>query len=272
MFGYLQNLLLILKENMFLLFHILFVIVLPCVFTEDYLKHYASQGIAIMPKLWFGYVTKFQDRAIHQIIVLTKNTHLKMALYYTSEQIKKIESRSKHIDQYNTRNQCFINESQSVLLPLSHILFYSQIHKVCPVTQGIDNFAVNAAKMLDYIRGLGGFFDLQFTFKFIVESQLRINLSFVYIYIPNMLGSCYTNNLQIYEQYRMTDFVFCGILTDFKLYPFSNQVNITASLKEAFPLRFQFTGSIFSENILFNQEQFTNAKLKPIAIHNFIFL
>ncbi len=182
-----------------------------------------------------------------------------------------LRKRTKHIHVYRTRNKCFLKNIQNVVLPLSHSVFHSQIHQACPVHHGLDNITVNVAKMMDYLKGLGGFFDLQFSFIFTLERQLRLNLSFAYIYIPNMYGNCHTNKLQIKQNNERVDFVYCGIQADFFLYPFSNQVQMTPSLKEALPLRFLFTSSILSQDILFNQELFPGAKVTPISIHNMVF-
>ncbi len=255
---------------MFQISAILVVIYIPCVDAEDYLEHFSwLKSIVNDAKLWFNYVTRFQTEIIHQTEVIPNNNHLQTALHCASESAKKFHFQSKVVHQFGTGNHCLLSEIQQMLLPFSQIEFTSQIHKICSAESG--SFNEYGYKLLNYVRGLGGFFDLKYAFDFTIHTQLRINLSFINIYIPNMLESCYTNYLEIHQVKRKTGFVYCGIHADFNLYSLHNHVNVTANLREAYPLVFSFIASAFSKQLVFNEMSNPKPKLYPMVVHHIMF-
>ncbi len=83
-----------------------------------------------------------------------------------------------------------------------------------------------------------------------------------------MFEGCHANFVGIHQTRGEIGFVFCGIHADFLFYPYSNQVNVTACLKEVYPLRFQVMGSTFSKQFLFNEIIISKPNLQAIDIHN----
>ncbi len=242
----------------------------PFVVTEDYLKYFPwLQGAINVPKPWFSYIIRFQSNILHQMVIIPNNSHPKIALHHATESAENFHLQSKNIHYKTTGNYCLLAETHTVILPLDNIVFVSHIHETCSTE--CDDISQCGEKLLDYVRGLGGFFDLEYRFVFRLHTQLRINLSFVYIYIPNMLESCYTNNLEIYQMFGKAALVYCGIHSNFVSCPFSNQVNMTANLKEAYPLKFSFTSSTFAKKLMFSDTFLPRPKLYPMVVHNIIF-
>lgn len=235
---------------------------MQCVGSEDYFRYLWSQtGAADFPKPWYIYIKKFVLKTIHRTTGLNS---VNTAIFSTCKNAKLFEWQSNKVFLFRTGNSCLISKRENVLLPINHVLFSSQMHEVCSATY--HSLADFHAKHLKYIRGQGAYFDLQLIFAFSLDSQLRLNLTFHHIYIPNMLKNCFANNLQVSQ-----DFVFCGIHDDFDLFPLSNQIKVAASLKETYPLTFNFTSCVFSAGILFNQKLQSMVNLQPKAIHNIVF-
>ena len=166
---------------------------------------------------WFTYVLRFLQNMLSQYFHGQRKSYYFPTMKYQIASIKLWLHRTKEVKfSFWTGEQITISE---ITYPLSTLRRLGH-------GENFDKSILHTIKKEYYYQN--------FTWEFHLYKNLRLNISFKYIYIVyGKLYHCYFGKLSVnsYNKYQCQHFNYCGIYSDLENYPWFNMIDIKMVLR-----------------------------------------
>ena len=110
------------------------------------------------------------------------------------------------------------------------------------------------------------FVETSYKLLFVLHKNLRLNITFKELNLREVFGTCDLYNLSV-KSYNSSLFTYCGIHSQFSLYPPTNNITISMSLYYEIPTYVQMLFSVISKSLLENQQPFKVRLYSLLTIH-----